>query len=156
MSQVVGTVEKAFDKAIVVSGVRYGAYKPEQLAGAKQGDEVQFDFKENGQYKNISGNVRVVNKSAAPKAAPSSGNTSSRSSRANGEEGGFPLHEKSYERALDRRNAINAAVAYAALAKLKPESPGEIVDIAREFEAYTTGDTDKEMEALAAAAMLGN
>ena len=64
--------------------------------------------------------------------------------RNNGEEGGFPIHPGAYERALDRRNALNAAVEFwPYMGSATTPTPEEVVEIARYFEAYTTGDLER-------------
>lgn len=144
MAQVTGTVEKKnnnFDKLnILVNGEWYKT-KLEWFKGTQPeaGDIVVFD---NG-GKNYIKNLTIKGKGEVPAAststkAPSRGTP--RAYRANGEEGGFPVHPMAYERALDRRNAITCAVNALGAGK----SPDEYIDMAREFEAYTTGSADYE------------
>ena len=47
MNQITGTVEKAWEKALVVGGVRYGCnFNPEFVAGVEPGDTVQIEYQQ--------------------------------------------------------------------------------------------------------------
>lgn len=133
----------------------YSAFAASQIpAELKAGDSVTFEYKENGRYRNIQGNVKKAGGGAPAasggKSAPASGG---RGYRANGEEGGFPIHPLAYERALDRRNAIAAASTIIASQIAHGTEFEDIADatlqLAMTFEAYSTGD----MERMAMAAM---
>ena len=132
----------------VINGTRYdgGFKKP----AAEKGDEVEIVYDETSKYHNVK-SIQVLGKSTTTPSTPRNtggGSGTGRTYRGNGEAGGFPLHPKSYERALDRRNAIKCAVDHCAT--LGPNitfSPEEVIATARLFEAYTTGDLDvKEAE----------
>jgi hypothetical protein len=119
------------------------------------GDEVFITYETTAAgYRNIKGLTVVAAGSGGPvpiaNTAPKSGSgaaSGGKRYRANGEEGGFPLHPLCYERALDRRNALTAAAdlagaAYRATADETHLNKEAIVEVARYFEAYTTGDLD--------------
>lgn len=135
----------------------YSAFNASQIGDVDKGDSVEFQFKVNGRYRNIQGNVSKVaggsSESTGSKAPARSGG--GRSYRANGEEGGFPIHPLAYERALDRRNAISAAstiIASEIAHGTEFEDVAEAtLSLARTFEAYSTGDEER----LAMAAMMG-
>lgn len=137
----------------------YSAFNASQIGEVDKGDSVEFNYKENGRYRNIQGNVKKVGGGASSGAGSSTGgasrSTGGRTYRANGEEGGFPIHPLAYERALDRRNAISAA---ATIISAQLAHGTEFKDIteatlqmAMTFEAYSTGD----LERAAMAAMTG-
>jgi len=158
-TEVIGIVEevmnngKAKGSGLRVGGLKYGVFDPvdQGLDKVNEGDNVSFRFieKDSGgkwPYKNIQGKITKVagTVAATPTAeAPTGG----KRWRNNGEEGGFPIHQRAYERALDRRNALNAAVDLAnsgclddVMVKMKTdEIVAEVIRIAREFEDYTTG-----------------
>lgn len=54
----------------------------------------------------------------------------------------FPVGKSAPERTINRQNALTAAVNYCN----ENHSPEQVIDIARMFEAYTTGDLDKSEE----------
>lgn len=99
------------------------------------GQTIEFNTVDNGYGPQLV-EAKVVEDSPKPL---HSGGGSGRTYRNNGEKGGFPLHPQSYERALDRRNALVAAVQYIGTKEATVE---DVIDIARKFEAYTTGDSD--------------
>ena len=114
-----------------------------------KGDVVEFDDggkKYINSLKVVGGTAPVAGGTATPYAAPGGGYASAGGAakryRNNGEEGGFPIHPGAYERALDRRNALNAAVSYSE-GRALVDTPEEIVKVARYFEAYTTGDLER-------------
>jgi hypothetical protein len=107
-----------------------------------KGDEVEMTFAVNAKgYKDIQA-INVISKGAGPTATntgtPRIGRT-------------FPVDPLAPERTINRQNALTAAVN-----SLGSCIPGEDIDehalmvisIARKYEAYTTGDLDKE-EAMA-------
>lgn len=155
-NEVVGIVEeimnngKAKGSGIRVGGLKYGVFDPSEIGmdNLKVGERVSFRFKEKpsggpNPYKNITGKVTKVAADVPATVAPSSEPTggTSRRYRHNGEEGGFPIHKKAYERALDRRNATQVA------ARLAPKDVDELLMFARKIEAYTCGDLDAQAEA---------
>jgi len=142
MAQVNGLVEyKAPNKyggfSIKVNGNFYNSkFEPK----CEKGDVVTFD---DGGKKYINALVVGGTASGATSAAPTPAATGKGSYRQNGMEGGFPIHPGAYERALDRRNALNAAVAYYSSIGVTNHTAEDIVEAARFFEAYTTGDMER-------------
>lgn len=139
----------------------YSAFAASQIGESiAVGDSVEFSYKVNGRYRNIQGNVTKSSGGASSAPASSGGSrpaaTGGRTYRANGEEGGFPIHPLAYERALDRRNAVTAAASIIA-AEISRGTEFEDVgsatlELARMFEAYSTGDEDR----MAMAAMMSS
>lgn len=128
-----------------------GGFKKYQI---NKGDEVELNYETTDKGFN---NIKAIN---VTKANPAGGATQSqgtgggggsRQYRKNGEEGGFPVHPLAYERALDRRNALQCAVKAMEFIDYSTEEE-DVTEIiltnARKFEAYTTGDLDRD-EALA-------
>lgn len=159
---IVGIVEEVINNGkgkgsgIRINGRKYGVYDPADagLDEVAAGTTVSFRFseKESGgkfPYLNVQGKITTVKDGTALTATSGSSGGGKRY-RANGEEGGFPIHPQAYERALDRRNALTAAVALATANKISDTK--KIVEIAREFEAYTTGDID--VDALASMSLM--
>lgn len=118
-------------------------YNSKWEPACNKGDVVEFD---DGGKKYIN-SLKVVGAGAMPSGAPGPVGTAASSVynagaakryRNNGEEGGFPIHPGAYERALDRRNALQAAVAI-----MPKGSPEDVVKTARYFEAYTCGDLER-------------
>lgn len=145
MAQVTGTVTGQHDKFnkvnIQVNGTWYST-KAEWFKGTvpEKGDVVEFD---DGGGKFIK-NLKIKGKDASGGAPAASGGKPARGTarayRANGEEGGFPIHPLAYERALDRRVAIQVAAQVLG----SGHSPDEYIEVARTFEDYTTGTADAE------------
>ena len=111
------------------------------------GQFVEFD---DGGKKYIN-NPKVLASGPAGASAPSpslSAAGGAKRYRNNGEEGGFPIHPFAYERTLDRRNALQCATQLVSSCEIDREHPAEaaedIIAIARMFEAYSTGDWERE------------
>lgn len=129
----------------------YGAFNASQLGGVEKGDSVELSYKINGRYRNIQGNVTKASGGSASSTGGSASSTPARSGgrsyRANGEEGGFPIHPLAYERALDRRNAINAASKIISMEIAHGTEFADVAEatlsLARTFEAYSTGDEER-------------
>lgn len=128
-------VNKFGGYSIKVNG---GFYNSKFEPKCEKGDYVEFD---DGGKKYING----LRKKAAPAgggvSAPENASGGKRF-RNNGEEGGFPVHPLAYERALDRRNALNAAVSFCNV-RYPDCDIDYVVNAARYFEAYTTGDMER-------------
>ena len=61
----------------------------------------------------------------------------------------FPIDPLAPERAINRQNALTAAVnyvttIYSVVTEAEVPTEEDVIDIARKFEAYTTGDLDRE------------
>lgn len=140
-----GTVEaiRKDGKAFKLSGGDwYSAFKAEQLNGAQKGDTVEFQYKTNGNFKNIDGSVtRTGNgggdagSSPAPKRQYNAGGGRS-----------FPVGKADGGRAINRQNALTNAVNFtiANTGEGSFMTTEEVIEVARQFEAYTCGDTDAE------------
>ena len=145
-NEVIGIVEevmnngKAKGSGLRVGGLKYGVFDPadQGLDKISAGDNVSFRFVEKDSggkwpYKNVQGKVTKVAGTVA--ATPTDASVGGKRWRANGEEGGFPIHQRAYERALDRRNATQVAARM-----LEPGATAQmVIEFAKEIEDYTTG-----------------
>ena len=128
----VGTNGKSF-QMVETDTKWFGAFNLDQLQGAKMGDSVSFAYtsKEVGDrvYHNLQGNVSVTE---------SSGVTPPPTASAAGQP---PLVR---ERLILRQNALTNAVSFASLQVKDGGSidTAAVISMAREFEAYTSGDVD--------------
>lgn len=124
-------------------GEWYSAFNASQLKDVERGNNVAFDVKINGKYKNIQGNVKVTG---------NSGGTEESSD----EVSGFPIAQTASSRAINRQNALTNAVTivgkYGEVEDVH-EAADLIIEIAQKFEYYTTGDMDFDMAKEALAAM---
>ena len=163
-TNIVGIVEEVMDNGkakgsgLRINGLKYGIYDPADagLDEVSVGTTVSLRFKETEKsgitYRNVQGKVTTVKDGTAVNApaasAVSAGSGGGKGGyRKNGEEGGFPIHPKAYERALDRRNALQCAVNYVQYDADSAISVDDVLRIARKFEAYTTGDDVAQAEA---------
>lgn len=155
MANVTGTVEATntnFGKFnILVDGKWYNTKEEWASVRPNKGDTVSFD--DGG--KNYLKRLTIVGAGTPATSAPSTGRSKG-GYRANGEKGGFPIHPLAYERALDRRNALNvAATLLESSMEIKPvldltdkdldNISTAVLTLARKFEAYSTGDLEREM-----------
>ena len=115
----------------------YSAFNPEQLCGAKAGDSVSFMFATkqdkndpNKVYKNLRGNLTIH--AGSPDPQPNRAAVSPLPSAKKGEP------SLTRVRLILRQNALTNAVNYCT-----PESsPEQVLEIAKLFEGWTSGDTD--------------
>lgn len=145
MATVEGIVEyKGANKfggySIKVNGNFYNSkFEPK----CEKGDYVEFD---DGGKKYINALKKKTSPPVAGVSAPGNASANKRY-RNNGEEGGFPVHPLAYERALDRRNALQCATRLFGEHGIDSEDlmslAKDIIDVARYFEAYTTGDLER-------------
>jgi len=154
---IIGIIEEVIDNGkgkgsgIRVGGAKYGVYDPAAsgMEGVSVGDNVSFRFTpKDGSggivYKNLQGMITKVaagvasTTAAAPAPAASSGGRG---------RGGFPIGLEDGQRSIIRQNALtNARELYCHAAwPMEAESSmtDEIIRVAREFEAYTTGDIER-------------
>lgn len=154
MIPVSGVVESKSNngKSIKVNGEWFGAFSPATLTFVNRGDEVSFTYAKDktGQYNNIKGAVTVGKgnglqsqtdqvKSDAPAPAPTH----------RPYKGGFPVPMDDHSRSIIRQNALTNARELFCWA-LDPngeesnsdENAKRIINIARIFEDYTSGDYD--------------
>lgn len=148
MAVVTGVVERTnenFGKFnMMVDGKWYNT-KPEFLkVQPTAGQQVEFD--DGG--KNYIKSLKISGAGSTTAAKPSSSGSSPVAST-----GGrtFPVHPLAPERTINRQNALTNAVAYLRDSEVSPE---QVIDVARIFEAYTTGDLDAQ-EAEAAVKAMG-
>lgn len=149
-----GTIERRDGKAIWINGERFSAFV-EAMIEANVGDYVDFEYTEkNGigrtgnpvVYKNIKGKCTPSGASTAtPYAASfSSASTAPRvaaAASAYTPKAGEPVLSK--DRLILRQNALTAAVNRCNTSH--PDADANfIISMAKEFEAYTSGDADLE------------
>lgn len=120
----------------------YSVFRSGQMANAKVGDKVEFEYNEKSSggrtFYNVSGSVKVT--SAAPvTAVASTGQTDHSSSVV-----GFPLSSSHKDRAITRRHAVSTAVELLAVNRTEPLTIEEVVQVAKDIAYYTTGDEDKD------------
>jgi len=110
-------------------------YSGYNLLSVNKGDTVEFNFTQKGQYKNIDGPVTVVGGQQQAPAQPAKG-YSSPVPRADDTE---------RQRMIVRQNALTNAVTFA-LGNLKKGevTTDTVIQIAQEFEYYTSGDLAKD------------
>ncbi len=144
---------KGKGSGVRIAGHKYGVYDPAD-AGLEElsvGTTVSLRFNEKDAgggivYKNVAGKITTV-KDGAPVtavAATTTGGASKGGFRKNGEEGGFPINARAYERALDRRNALQCASGLAIGLELDADG---IIALAKQFEAYSCGDDMADADA---------
>lgn len=139
MAKVSGVVEAISTKfgkfGVLIDGKWYNT-KPEWLdVQPNKGDSVEFD--DGG--KNYLKGLRIVGGGSG--SAPAASSAPARSS------GGrtFPIAPDAPERTINRQNALtNAVNYYNHTGRVGDVSPEDVVETARIFEAYTTGDLDAE------------
>lgn len=138
MTQVSGTIEAITDKfgkfnVLLDNGQWYSTkmeWKPKDHL--EKGDFITFDSGPTGKY------LQKVRKSgSAPVAGGIGGGSSNAPQKAVGGRT-FPVGALAPERTINRQNALTNAVSYCG----NESSPEEVIDVARIFEAYTTGDLD--------------
>lgn len=95
-----------------------------------KGDSITFDAGPTGKY------LQKVKKNGGGSVAPSSGSPSAAPQKPVGGRT-FPIGALAPERTINRQNALTNAVNY-----LTGGSPEEVIEVAKMFEAYTTGDLD--------------
>ena len=144
MTQVTGVIEATTDKfnkfnVLLDNGKWYSAMKEPNPKPVK-GQTITFDSGSTGKYLN---NVRIEGGAPAPAAKPAS---SGGSYSANSTARTFPVAPLAPERTINRQNALTNAVAYVTSCYEDSDTatPELIVEVARKFEAYTTGDLDLE------------
>ena len=129
------------------TGKWYSCFTSSQMKG-ERGDSVEFNFdsvtKGENTYQNVKGNVRVVGTSARPVEGATAGDTGGGSARM--PMGLLPV-QLARERAIIRQNALSAAVNFCNRSSASCTAMS-VLDIARVFESYTSGDMDitKAME----------
>jgi len=145
MPNVTGVVEKKFEDALFVGGIRYGGkFKKAEVAKANVGDTVTISFKQNGEWYNIvKVNVDAANTAPQPSSSPVGAKTY--------RNGSFPIDPLDGQRSIIRQNAltnarslVERAIAENTVLANSKQVADIILHYAREFEAYTAGDLDRE------------
>lgn len=159
MSQVTGIVEKVGNKAVYINSVRYGAFNASQLAGATEGDQVQFMYKTSpdGKWNNIQGDIIVTAKGQATSPKPTGQQFSSgppvelpnHYMIAKGYMNlvkTFPMETDHPDRSIVRQNCVGNATALVAATLGKGgdfvAASQQVLELARFFESYCTGELD--------------
>ena len=147
---------------IVVNGQKYGCYDPVKtgIDIVNAGDEVTFAWAQKGSYINIMGSVtKTGNTGAVPMAAAAA----SPKAAGGGSKGGwgnkgvFPVPALDGQRSIIRQNSVTNAVNlighYDSFDGNLMETAAQVIEVAKVFEAFSSGDMD-EAEAEAAVAAL--
>lgn len=150
-------------KRMQVDGSWYSAFSTTQMppGGVTRGDWVEFTYVEKGEFKNIKGSVT---KSAAPASRPTTGAAPSTERKYTDAKGfvikEFPVPPLHPDRSIIRQNSLSHATTlvdksgdewmeqfYAKNSRYPnlEDYAEKVIDIARMFEAYSTGDLDKEV-----------
>lgn len=168
MNKISGVVQSVGrdGKRVQVDGSWYSAFASSQFpkSGVNKGDVVEFTYVQKGEYNNIKGSVEVK---AAPAsapvtgAAPSSGGGSFTNSRGFVEKQ-FPVPPLHPDRSIIRQNSLgHACEVWTILSDMDSgaspeEAAAQVIEIARYFEAYSTGDLDNGVAEEAVRAMLAS
>lgn len=148
MSKVNGTVEAFNTKfgkySILVNGTWYGTKEEWADVKAVKGDVVEFD---DGGAKFMK-YVKIVSSGGGASAAPAGGGSAP--AKSSFSRGTFPIALEDGQRSIIRQNALTNARELVGLtidSKKGMEDPqgtvALIIELAREFEAYTAGDIER-------------
>lgn len=152
MTVITGVVEskRKDNKAIKVNGVWYSAYSAATLAAINDGDVVTFESQASpdGRWQNIKGKVTVDATGAmdTPVSAKGPALQTTVNSRYT-----FPIPATDSQRSILRQNALtNAREVVCAQGWSEDDVSLDdvakvIINIARKFEEYTSGDSDMEL-----------
>ena len=127
-----GTVKHA--TSFKINGEWYsGGFKEWEV---DKGDEVSCTYETNAKgYKDVKG-IAVIHRGAPSIPANTGVPRPGRS---------FPIDPLAPERTINRQNALTNAVNYVVALKQTTSTVDQVIHIARQFEAYTTGDIDREL-----------
>jgi len=132
------------------NGEWYGCFTPAMLK-AEVGDFVNFAYvdkeKDGRTYHNVSG-VVTASSGGAPSTTPNNGSVSTVQGNSGYKELMLPVL-LTRERNINRQSSLATAVAYCEFTMNNGSANGtytidEVIQIAREFEAYVSGDADIE------------
>lgn len=138
-------------KRVQVDGSWYSAFASSQMpsGGVSVGDWVNFTYVQKGEYNNIKGSVT---KGAAPASRPTTGAAPSTERKFTDAKGfvikEFPVPPLHPDRSIIRQNSLSHAVdvvSYTETRSTAEEFAEKVIEIARMFEAYSTGDLDAEV-----------
>jgi len=151
MPTISGSVEsKSRDgKSIKVQGNWYSCFLPVIIANANVGDAITFEYTEKPSadgsrvYKNIKGVPQINGGGGAPSApahAHSNGGQPVSNNRIEAKQGDVKVHT---QRSIVRSHAVTAAIAIVSANKTPEGFTWEdILNMAKNVEAYTSGDMD--------------
>ena len=146
MTQVTGVIEATTDKFgkfnVLMDNGKWYSTNPERAPNPRpvKGQTITFDSGSTGKYLN---SVRIEGGAPAPASKPAS-SSGGGSFSANSTARTFPVAPLAPERTINRQNALTNAVAYFAHFEDGVPTPENVIEVARKFEAYTTGDLDLE------------
>ena len=127
--------------SICVDGNWYNGKSKALIEGVSKGDKVTVNYTMNGTFKNLEGNVVVLEKGAGGGQPTFIGSASS--NKQSYPTKGMP--ELDRQRLILRQNALTNAVAFTGTELTAVDvSVEDVIKIARQFEAYTSGDADAE------------
>lgn len=130
-------------KGIKIGEEWFGAFKVAQISGASQGDEVEFEYEQKGEFNNIKGNVKVLSAGSPPAPdrpeAPSSRDSGAASSGAVTVKDQQIIRQNSLTQAnMLLGNFYNGEMGGQGMT---PEQAAEeVISIARIFEQYSKGE----------------
>jgi hypothetical protein len=122
--------------SICVDGTWYNGKSKALIEGVAKGDKVTVNYSINGTFKNLEGNVAVLEKGAGGSQPSYIGAASNKQS--------YPtkgMPELDRQRLILRQNALTNAVNFVNKDDATVE---EVLRVAAKFEAYTSGDADKD------------
>ncbi len=109
-----------------------------------EGDEVQCTWEQNDKgYKDIKA-ISVTGKGVGEPGTPEAGIVPVHTGPARSGGRTFPVDPLAPERTINRQNALTNAVAFCSAKDGFDATIEDVITIAREFEAYTCGDIDRE------------
>lgn len=124
-----GTIEQVWENesrngdtylAVQIGGERYTVWDQQYFGQLQEGSEIEYDFRQSGDFKNIT-EVRSPGQSEA--------------------EPGAPSYSNSRDRQITRLSCLKSAARVLAPAQLEPEDKrDQVIDMARTFETYITDD----------------
>lgn len=130
---------------IRVDGSKYGCFDPVKsgVDVIAVGDEVQFEWTQKGQYKNIQGRVNKTGLTGTP--VPVEPSSSGGKKSWGGNKGVFPVPALDGQRSIIRQNSVTNAVnlfkhTTDTNAIDNQEAAEAVIEIARIFEEYSSGD----------------
>jgi hypothetical protein len=158
MNDITGVVEEVYNNGVgkgsgvVIAGQKYGAYDPHKagIASLSPGDTITFKYDARGKYLNIKGRVETASGGHTPPPPP----PPAPKTRGRGF-GTFPIGALDGQRSIVRQNSVTNAVntfghlvSAGAWSELSDDDfrsyAQKIIQIAKMFEAYSSGDLDEE------------
>ena len=159
MTQMTGIIDSIANNGvgkgshILIQGNKYGIYDPSEINmdSLRAGEEVRFEFNQKGQYMNIDSKAGVQKTGNTGAATPQVSSATSGAVSSNSK-AGFPVDKGHYSRAIIRQNSLTNAVNALGVAEVDPNTyANNAISLARQFEAYSSGDLDESQSAQATA-----